>query len=232
MRDPWSELRRDNRRKRWQAVRGKLGAVTTLLGGAVLVGALAAAITGLSAANKTAAVAPNPLDPEITQLRRELDDARGKLALAEVKLEHQQAVSKYSAAYRVPADLSEAIYDIALAEGLHPSLAFQLVKVESRFQVDAKSVKSAIGYTQLRIATARAYDSTLTERDLLDRDTNLRIGFRFLKDLLARFDQDINLALVAYNRGPTRVTEMMTRGEDPANGYAEAVLKKVKKSGS
>ena len=232
MRDPWSELRRAGRLKRWQAVRSKLGAVTTLLGGAVLVGALAAALTGLSAANKTATVAPNPLDPEISQLRRELDDTRGKLALAEVKLEHQQAVSKYSAAYRVPADLAEAIYDIALAEGLHPSLAFQLVKVESRFQVDAKSIKSAIGYTQLRIATARAYDSTLTERDLLDRDTNLRIGFRFLKDLLARFDQDINLALVAYNRGPTRVTEMMTRGEDPANGYAEAVLKKVKKSGS
>ena len=231
MRDPWSELRRDNRRKRWQVVRGKLSAVTTLLGGAVLVGALAAALTGLSAANKTAVV-PNPLDPEITQLRRELDDTRGKLALAEVKLEHQQAVSKYSAAYRVPSDLAEAIYDIALAEGLHPSLAFQLVKVESRFQVDAKSTKSAIGYTQLRIATARAYDSTLTERDLLDRDTNLRIGFRFLKDLLARFDQDINLALVAYNRGPTRVTEMMTRGEDPANGYAEAVLRKVRKSGS
>lgn len=232
MRDPWSELRRANRQKRWHTVRGKLGAVTTLLGGAVLVGALAAALTGLSAANQTAAVAPNPLDPEITQLRRELDDARGKLALAEVKLEHQQAVSKYSAAYRVPADLAEAIYDIALAEGLHPSLAFQLVKVESRFQVDAKSTKSAIGYTQLRIATARAYDSTLTERDLLDRDTNLRIGFRFLKDLLARFDQDINLALVAYNRGPTRVADMMTRGEDPANGYAEAVLRKVKKSGS
>ena len=232
MRDPWSELRRAGRQKRWQAVRSKLGAVTTLLGGAVLVGALAAALTGLSAANKTATVAPNPLDPEISQLRRELDDTRGKLALAEVKLEHQQAVSKYSAAYRVPADLAEAIYDIALAEGLHPSLAFQLVKVESRFQVDAKSIKSAIGYTQLRIATARAYDSTLTERDLLDRDTNLRIGFRFLKDLLARFDQDINLALVAYNRGPTRVADMMTRGEDPANGYAEAVLRKVKKSGS
>ena len=232
MRDPWSELRSENRRKRWQAVRGKLGAVTTLLAGAVLVGALAAALTGLSAANNAAAVAPNPLDPEITQLRRELDDTRGKLALAEVKLEHQQAVSKYSAAYRVPADLAEAIYDIALAEGLHPSLAFQLVKVESRFQVDARSTKGAMGYTQLRIATARAYDSTLTERDLLDRDTNLRIGFRFLKDMLARFDQDINLALVAYNRGPTRVTDMMTRGEDPANGYAEAVLRKVKKSGS
>jgi len=202
-----------------------------LVGIALAVGALGAALTGLSAANRSRAEAPNPLNPEIVGLRRELDDARGKLALAEVQLEHQQAVARYSAAYRVPSDMAEAIYDIALAEGLHPSLAFQLVKVESGFQANARSSKGAIGFTQLRLTTARAYDSTLTERDLVDRDTNLRIGFRFLKDLLARFDQDVNLALVAYNRGPTRVTELMTAGEDPANGYAEAVLRKVKKSG-
>ncbi len=231
MRDPWSELSRTRRRERWKSWRARLGTIGSLLAGAVLVGSLGAALTGLSADPRQQG-APDPLNAEVTELRRELDDARGKLALAEVKLEHQQAVAKYSAAYGVPADLAEAIYDIALAEGLHPSLAFQLVKVESRFRADARSVKDAIGYTQLRLATARAYDSTITERGLLDRDTNLRIGFRFLKDLLAQFDQDINLALLAYNRGPTRVMEMMMRGEDPSNGYAEAVLRKVRKSGS
>ena len=231
MKDPWNELRRARREKRWKSWRSRLGTLASIGAGVLMVAFLAAALTGLSAGARTEAT-PGSVNLEIAELRRELDDARGKLALAEVRLERQHAVSKYSAAYRVPADLAEAIYDIALAEGLHPSLAFQLVKVESRFQADARSVKGAIGYTQLRLATAREYDPNLTERDLLDRDTNLRIGFRFLKDLLARFDQDINLALIAYNRGPTRVAEMMTRGEDPANGYAEAVLRKVKKSGS
>ena len=193
------------------------------------VAGLAAALTGLSAAHTPTVAADSLVGVEISALRRELDDTRGRLALAEVKLEHQKAVAKYSAIYKVPADLAEAIYDIALAEGLHPSLGFQLVKVESRFQPTARSPRGAIGYTQLRLATARAYDSTITERDLMDRDTNLRIGFRFLKDLLARFDQDVHLALVAYNRGPSRVEELMTRGEDPANGYAEIVLKGVKK---
>jgi soluble lytic murein transglycosylase-like protein len=37
------------------------------------------------------------------------------------------------------------------------------------------------------------------------------------------------MALVAYNRGPSRVVEMLARGEDPANGYAEVVLRGVKK---
>ena len=227
MQDAWNELAPPRRRKRpWRAVFATGGAV---VGGALLVGALTAALTGLSAASREEGVAPVSEQREVGALRSELDDVRGRLSLAEVRLEHLKAVAKYSALYGVPADLAGAIYDIALAEGIHPSLGFQLVKVESRFHSDARSVRDAIGYTQLRLRTARMYDSTVTERGLLDRDTNLRLGFRFMKDLLARFDQDLNLALLAYNRGPTRVQDMMLRGENPANGYAEAVLKGVKK---
>jgi soluble lytic murein transglycosylase-like protein len=227
MRDTWNELAPLRRRRgSWRAVFTTGAAV---LGGAVLVGVLAAALTGLSAANHGSTAAPSLAQREIGALQHELDDVRGRLALAEVRLEHMKAVAEYSELYGVPADLAGAIYDIALAEGIHPSLGFQLVKVESRFQSGARSAREAIGYTQLRLKTARIYDSTVTERTLLDRDTNLRLGFRFMKDLLARFDQNLSLALLAYNRGPTRVAEMVTRGENPANGYAEAVLKGVKK---
>lgn len=227
MKDPWRGLaRRQHRPTLWRA---RFATVGTVLAGAVVVGALGAALTGLSAANDSRRDPGAEIKAEVSALRRELDDTRGRLALADVKMERQATVAKYSSTYKVPADLAEAIYDIALAEGLHPSLGFQLVKIESRFQPNARSTRGAIGYTQLRIKTARGYDSTLTERDLLDRDTNLRLGFRFLKDLLARFDQDVHLALVAYNRGPTRVEELMTRGENPANGYAETVLKGVRK---
>jgi soluble lytic murein transglycosylase-like protein len=146
-----------------------------------------------------------------------------------VRIERLNAVAKYSGLYKVPADLAAAIYDIALAEGIHPSLGFQLVKVESGFKAGARSDKGAIGYAQVRLKTARGYDPSLTERDLHDRDTNLRIGFRFLKDMLAQFDQDLQMALLAYNRGPGRVVELISRGEDPSNGYAQSVLKGVRK---
>jgi len=238
MRDPWSELARqaarqrggrsgrpERRRRSWRTA---LAAVFGVGAGAILVGGLTAALTGLSAANQSSAATPAAVQVEIKALRDELDDTRGRLALSEVRLEHLNAVAKYSALYAVPADLAGAIYDIALAEGIHPSLGFQLVKVESRFHSDARSARDAIGYTQLRLKTARFYDSTVTERALLDRDINLRLGFRFMKDLLARFDQNLSLALLAYNRGPTRVAGMVTRGENPANGYSEAVLKGVK----
>jgi soluble lytic murein transglycosylase-like protein len=208
----------------------RLAAATaaSIAGGLAMVAALVVALTGLSSPKPVAATAPEA-HTEVTALHRELDAARSALALVEERLERLTAVTKYSALYDVPADLAGAIYDIALAEGIHPSLGFQLVKVESGFKSGARSERGAIGYTQLRIKTARGYDPTLTEKDLTDRDTNLRIGFRFLKDLLGQFDEDLHMALVAYNRGPSRVVEMLARGEDPANGYAEIVLKGVKK---
>jgi soluble lytic murein transglycosylase-like protein len=193
------------------------------------VGGLTAALTGLAAAGPESSITPAAVQVEIAALRRELDDARGRLALAEVRLDQLNAVAKYSTLYRIPVDLAQAIHDIALAEGIHPSIGFQLVKVESRFQPAARSTKGAIGYTQLRLATARSYDSTVTEHALTDRDLNLRLGFRFLKDMLARFDQNLSLALLAYNRGPTKVSKMVARGEDPGNGYSEAVLKGVRR---
>ena len=79
--------------------------------------------------------------------------------------------------------------------------------------------------TQLQLATARFYDSGLTEEKLLDRDTNLRLGFRFLKELMGQFDNNMHLALLAYNRGPGKVAEILAEGGDPKNGYSDAVLK-------
>ena len=68
------------------------------------------------------------------------------------------------------------------------------------------------------------YQPGITQRDLYDRDTNLRLGFRFLNDLLAKFNYDVHLALLAYNRGPANVTKIIARGGNPANGYSDAVL--------
>jgi soluble lytic murein transglycosylase-like protein len=117
------------------------------------------------------------------------------------------------------------VYDIALSEGIDPSLGFRLVKIESDFKQEAHSPADALGYTQLQLPTARFYDPGITEQKLLQRDVNLRIGFRFLKDLLGQFNNDMHLALLAYNRGPGKVAEILAQGGDPKNGYSEAVLK-------
>jgi soluble lytic murein transglycosylase-like protein len=146
-------------------------------------------------------------------------------ALLKLKLDRAEAILGYSSRYQIPADLATAIYDIALQEGIDPQLAFRLVKVESNFKVNAKSNRDAIGYTQVQVPTARFYDKGITEEKLYERDTNLRIGFRFLKDLLKQYRHDYELALLAYNRGPGRVNQIVAEGGDPSNGYENAVLR-------
>jgi soluble lytic murein transglycosylase-like protein len=72
--------------------------------------------------------------------------------------------------------------------------------------------------------TARFFDPDLANEDLFDAEINLRIGFRYLRGLMDRYEGDLSLALLAYNRGPTRLQTLIDGGLDPRNGYASSVL--------
>ena len=175
------------------------------------------------------AVAPAPnagfVARRIGSLGDQLDATRGELDLVRIQLDRANAILDNSMKYQIPADLAASIYDIALSEGIDPALGFQLVKIESSFKANARSSMGAIGYTQLQVTTARFYEPDVTERALTQRDLNLRIGFRFLNDLLKKFDNDTHLALLAYNRGPAKVADILAQGGDPTNGYSDAVLR-------
>ena len=132
---------------------------------------------------------------------------------------------EYSGQYGIPANLAAAIYDIALSEGIDPDLGFRLVRVESRFKLRAKSSAGALGLTQVLPSTARLYEPGLTTEQLYDRDTNLRLGFRYLRDLLERYDGNLETALLAYNRGPGKVEGLLNTGRDARNGYSTAVMR-------
>ena len=58
----------------------------------------------------------------------------------------------------------------------------------------------------------------------MNPDVNLRIGFRYLKDLLKRFDQDVALALEAYNKGPTFIAAQQDSGSVVKGRYSRAVM--------
>ena len=202
-----------------------------LRGGLLLV--LAAVIGTLAGWTKRVraidAVAPAPnagfVARRIGSLGDQLDATRGELDLVRIQLDRANAILDNPMKYQIPADLAASIYDIALSEGIDPALGFQLVKIESSFKANARSSMGAIGYTQLQVTTARFYEPDVTERALTQRDLNLRIGFRFLNDLLKKFDNDTHLALLAYNRGPAKVADILAQGGDPTNGYSDAVLR-------
>src|SRR3989442_574719 len=159
--------------------------------GGVPVGALLVSSLGGWARRATADDQPAPVTApvlgELRSLTQELEAAKGELAVARLQLERADAIIEYSGRYGVPADLAAATYDIALAEGVDPVLAFRLVRLESGFNPRAKSREGALGLTQVLPSTARLYEPGLTTSQLYERATNLRLGFRYLHDLLERF---------------------------------------------
>lgn len=76
-----------------------------------------------------------------------------------------------------------------------------LVEVESGFDAEALSSRGAVGLMQITPITAETFGVS----DTLDPRINLDIGARYIRRLLKSYDNDLELALAAYNAGPGNV---------------------------
>lgn len=156
------------------------------------------------------------------------EQARSAVAAAwrekAMERQRQKLTAQFAAAFDIPFDLADAIHWAALREEVDPKVAFGLVRAESSFRTAAVSPVGAIGLTQLMPSTARWLEPGMTRKDLLEPDTNLRVGFRYLRHLIDAYEGDLRLALTAYNRGPGTVDRLVRSGRNPENGYADMVL--------
>jgi soluble lytic murein transglycosylase-like protein len=84
---------------------------------------------------------------------------------------------------------------------MDPALVMAVIHAESRFDPLAVSPKGAMGLMQLSPIITRE----LGIHNPFDPQINIDGGVRYLKDLLNIFDGDRELALAAYNAGPTQV---------------------------
>jgi len=137
--------------------------------------------------------------------------------------ERKRVSLQFANEFRISLDLAHEIHLAALHEKVDPEIAFRLVRAESRFRAAAVSPVGALGLTQLMPSTASWLSPGTSSKQLLDPRTNLRIGFRYLRQLLDQYG-DAHLALTAYNRGPGTVDRVLKEGGDPDNGYTDFVL--------
>ncbi len=97
--------------------------------------------------------------------------------------------------------IDDLIQQHAKAQGLSPTLVRAVVQAESGFNPSAISPKGALGLMQLMPVTARE----LGVDNPFHPEQNIRGGVTYLRRLLDLYNQDLTLALAAYNAGPASV---------------------------
>lgn len=93
------------------------------------------------------------------------------------------------------------VNDAALAHQVDAALVHAVISAESGYNPRAVSKKGATGLMQLMPDTARRYGVV----DAFDPAQNIRGGTQYLRDLLKMFDNNMELAIAAYNAGEKAV---------------------------
>lgn len=126
--------------------------------------------------------------------------------------------ARHEARYRDLADTPQRRQILAIVDrlapeyGIHPGLAFAVIRAESNFNPQAVSHKNAQGLMQLIPETAARFRVSKP----FDPEQNIRGGLAYLRWLLAYFQGDVALTIAAYNAGEGAVDRH--RGVPP---YAE-----------
>jgi soluble lytic murein transglycosylase-like protein len=125
---------------------------------------------------------------------------------------HQAEVPAEAIALYYPVDYRDAVTRAAAREGLAPSLVFGMIHQESAFDASALSRSGARGLMQLMPSTgqevARRLGLPFSTARLNEPETSLRLGTHYFRQMLDRFDGNVELALAGYNGGPGRISRL------------------------
>lgn len=151
-------------------------------------------------------------------------DANGKMHFTDTPTHGQW--NMYRREVSLPGSGHRSYLDIirrhATSYHLEEALIKAVIKVESDYQPQTVSSKGAQGLMQLIPETAR----DLRVRNPFDPSENIRGGSEYLRRMLDLFNNDLELALAAYNSGPTTVKRY---GGIPPYDETQNYVKKVKR---
>lgn len=144
-------------------------------------------------------------------------DEAGTLVLSDVKQDNRYALLLQSEIAKKPAlavplaggrinwenqkRYVPLVAQAARAYQIDEALLQAVISTESGYEPGAVSHKGAIGLMQVMPETGKRYGVT----HLRDPLQNVNAGAHYLRDLLRRFDNNLQLALAAYNAGEQAV---------------------------
>ncbi|WP_057763901.1 lytic transglycosylase domain-containing protein [Cytobacillus praedii] len=168
--------------------------------------------SSLSSANST-----NNQQGAVTQLQSYLNTPVSPIAgtvLPPVNL------TKFSGSNK---DFNEIIEKAAAHYNIPEKLLHSVIKQESNFNPNAVSYAGASGLMQLMPETARG----LGVKNVFDPQENVFGGAKYLRQMLNKYDENIELALAAYNAGPGNVDKF---GGIPPFKETQNYVQKIKTS--
>ena len=130
------------------------------------------------------------LDPRYKLVRREGSSVPVNPAPAR-RLPTEEEIRRYRS----------IVESAARSHGVDMNLVHAVITAESGYNPTALSPKGASGLMQLMPETAKRYGV----RNIWDPVENVHGGVRYLKDLLAMFNGNMELALAGYNAGENAV---------------------------
>jgi soluble lytic murein transglycosylase-like protein len=125
-------------------------------------------------------------------------DGRYQLILATPPEERAARPENYLAK---SSEFDPLIERAARSQAVRPELVRAVIVVESAFNPRAVSRRGAVGLMQLLPKTARRYGVA----DAFDPEQNIKAGVHYLRDLLTRYGDNLELTLAAYNAGEDAV---------------------------
>ncbi|SLK39709.1 Soluble lytic murein transglycosylase precursor [Mycobacteroides abscessus subsp. abscessus] len=111
------------------------------------------------------------------------------------------SLTKLSSSSTTSTDFDEMIQAAAEKYNLPEKLISSIIKVESNFNPNATSYAGASGLMQLMPSTAKS----LGVQNVFNPLDNIMGGSKYLKQMLEKYNGNVELALAAYNAGPGNV---------------------------
>jgi hypothetical protein len=140
-----------------------------------------------------------------------------------VSIEPEDLFAPLPAPIAATAPFGEIVKAAAARYSVDADLITSVIAAESNFDPKAVSKKNARGLMQLLPETAARFGV----QNIFDPQENIDAGTHYLRDLLARYNNDLVLALAAYNAGPERVLRF---GRVPPYVETASYIRRVKRA--
>ena len=116
-----------------------------------------------------------------------------------------------------PIKYNEYIEKYAKEYEVDEMLIYAIIKAESNFKVESISSSGAIGLMQLMENTAyevakKINNQEISKEMLYEPETNIKLGIFYFSELLNKYNENIELALIAYNAGSGNLDKWIESG--------------------